>query len=224
MTDKASDIGAGSELAEAILYGLMSSHYGALPVVPKIFYKQNSQDNAKGSDSVHITLTDDGDFKLWLGEAKFYSSIEDSRLGPIIVSVGEALRADKLKKENSIICNVKDLDDLVLDDCLRLKIKSSLADAVSIDEIKPRLNVPILLLHSCDKTKVAKSWTKEYGDSMIDYHRDRAKVYLEKQLFLLGEKIFLYESITFHVIILPVPDKSEVVNRFLSAVDFYKGQ
>ncbi|SPX12645.1 Domain of uncharacterised function (DUF1837) [Escherichia coli] len=37
------------------------------------------------------------------GEAKFYNSIEDARLSSIINSVGDALRTDKLRKENSII-------------------------------------------------------------------------------------------------------------------------
>ena len=46
----------GSELAEILLYGIMHHHYKALPVVPKIFNKQNSNDNAKGADSVHIVL------------------------------------------------------------------------------------------------------------------------------------------------------------------------
>ena len=42
------DPGKGSEIAEIALYGIMHHHFGALPVVPKIFYKQNVQDNAKG--------------------------------------------------------------------------------------------------------------------------------------------------------------------------------
>lgn len=66
------DNGQGSEIAEIVLYGIMRYYYGALPVVPKIFYKQNANDNAKGADSVHIVLDDRGDFTLWLGEAKFY--------------------------------------------------------------------------------------------------------------------------------------------------------
>ena len=56
LTDKEDDIGKGSELAEIVLYGIMRHHYHALPVVPKIFYKQNAQDNAKGADSVHIVV------------------------------------------------------------------------------------------------------------------------------------------------------------------------
>ncbi len=58
LTDSIADIGKGSELAEVVLYGLMKHVYKALPVVPKIFYKQNVQDNAKGADSVHIVLDD----------------------------------------------------------------------------------------------------------------------------------------------------------------------
>lgn len=224
LTDKSDDIGAGSELAEAVLYGIMSQHYGALSVVPKIFYKQNVQDNAKGADSVHITLLEGDEFNLWFGEAKFYNSIENARLASIIKSVGESLRPDKLKKENAIICNVRDLDDLPISELVRKKIKISLDHAVSIDEIKPRLNVPILILHACEETKGAHAISEEYKASMIGRHRERAKAYLEQQLAKLGGTVNLYESINFHVILLPVPDKELVVSRFLKAVEFYKGQ
>ena len=66
------DTGKGSELAEILLHGVMKYHYKALPAVPKIFYKQNCQDNAKGADSAHIVFEDDGSFSLWYGESKFY--------------------------------------------------------------------------------------------------------------------------------------------------------
>src|SRR5699024_8846485 len=39
-------IGRGSEIAEIVLYGIMKNHYSALPIVPKIFYKQNRRDEA----------------------------------------------------------------------------------------------------------------------------------------------------------------------------------
>ena len=52
----------------------MKHHYGALSAVPKIFYKQNVQDNAKGADSVHIVLNNN-DFSIWFGEAKFYPNL-----------------------------------------------------------------------------------------------------------------------------------------------------
>ena len=64
---------SGGEIAEILLYAIMKNFYGALPVVPKIYYKQNANDFAKGADSVHVVVEKDGDFSLWLGEAKFYN-------------------------------------------------------------------------------------------------------------------------------------------------------
>lgn len=122
LTD-ADEMGSGSELAEIVLYGIMKYYYHALPVVPKIFYKQNSQDNAKGADSVHIVIEDDKDFSLWFGEAKFYNNIEDARLNAIVESVSNSLQTDKLKKENSVITNILDIDLLIDNDELCTKSK-----------------------------------------------------------------------------------------------------
>lgn len=222
LTDNTDSIGAGSELAEAFLYGIMSEYFNALPVVPKIFYKQNTKDNAKGADSVHITIVGDDDFRIWFGEAKFYNTIEDARLGTIIQSVGESLRTDKLKKENAIICNVSDLDGLVLDDDLRDAIKASLSTTVSIDSLKPKLCIPILLLHECNITAHASSWDQSYVDSLTQFHRERSTRYLTKQLQSLESVVHMYDSIAFHVILFPVPEKKEIIKRFLSTAKFYK--
>lgn len=223
LTDKDGDIGRGSELAEIVLYGIMKHHFSALPVVPKIFYKQNSQDNAKGADSVHIVLEDD-DFSIWFGEAKFYTSIEDARLGSIITSVENALQTAKLKKENSIIVNVCDIDGLCLDPELTRRIKDALSNRHSIDELKPKLNVPILLLHECDITKAATVFSKEYQAKVVAFHRQRALAYFRKQIEQLSDKVFLYAEIKFHIILFPVPQKCPIVDKFVSRVEFLRDE
>ena len=106
LSDSPDDIGKGSEIAEIFLYGIMKRHYNALPIVPKIFYKQNSQDNAKGADSVHIVIEGPDTFSLWFGESKFYNSIENARFDEIIASVKDSLTLKKIKKENSLITNL----------------------------------------------------------------------------------------------------------------------
>ena len=151
------DAGKGSELAEIFLYGIMKHHYNSLAVVPKIFYKQNAQDNAKGADSVHIIIENESEFSLWLGESKFYSSIENVRLDSIIQSVDNALQTDKLNKENSIITNIPDLDSIISNSSLLKRIKKLLSTADSVDILKPLLHVPILILHECVITKKTKS-------------------------------------------------------------------
>jgi len=224
LTDKEDDIGKGSELAEIVLYGIMKHHYSALSVVPKIFYKQNVQDNAKGADSVHIVIEEDGnDFSLWFGEAKFYNSIEDTRLKSIVNSVKNSLTIDKLKKENSIITNVSDIDTLPLDKKLRNKIKETLSGKNSIDYIKPKIHIPILLLHECSITKGTNILSQAYKNKIINYHKERSTSYFKKQIATIGS-ISQYESITFHIILFPVPDKESIVNKFVSNVEHYKEQ
>lgn len=214
-------IGGGSEIAEIFLYGVMRHHFGALPVVPKIFYKQNVRDNAKGADSVHIVVDGD-DFTLWFGEAKFYNSIADARLDAIVASVFDCLNTEKLKKENAIITNVADLDDMPIDAALRVRIKEALQPQHSIDKIKPRIHVPILLLHECAITAGAKDFDAHYRQKIVDYHQDRAEAYFSKQL-AKSSTMHKYKDITFHAILVPVPNKKLVVESFTTQAALLKG-
>lgn len=223
LTDKEGDISKGSELAEIILYGIMKHHYKALPVVPKIFYKQNPQDNAKGADSVHIVIENETDFSIWFGEAKFYNSIENARLGEIVKSVENSLQTEKIKKENSIITNVLELNHLISDDTLRNKIKDALSSSESIDDLKPKLHIPILLLHECEITKQQTDLTENYKVEIVKYHCSRAEAYFKKQLSSFGN-LHKYSQIQFHIILFPVPAKKEIVDRFVSTANFYKKQ
>jgi len=222
LTDSDGDIGKGSELAEIVLYGLMKHHYKALPVVPKIFYKQNSQDNAKGADSVHIVVDHLGDFTLWFGEAKFFNSIEDARLGSIIESVRNSLRTEKLRKENSIITNVREIDELIVDPELGKKIVAALSNQLSIDILKPRIHIPILLLHECAITENCEEMTDVYKLKLAEFHRDRSIAYFQAQVAKIGS-ISRYESIHFHLIIFPVPNKKNIVDKFVANVAHFKG-
>jgi hypothetical protein len=221
LSDKSGDISKGSEIAEIVLYAIMKHHFNALPVVPKIFYKQNTQDNAKGADSVHIIIENDTDFSIWFGEAKFYNSIEDARLPEIITSVENSLSTNKLKKENSIVTNVSDIDSLIENEELRNSIKATLCPRESIDLIKPKLHIPILLLHECEITQKQNSITTEYKDELIEYHKSRAESFFKKQINKIGA-IPYYSAITFHLILFPVPLKKTIVDRFVSMADFYK--
>lgn len=222
LTDKSDKISQGSEMAEIILYGIMKNHYKALPVVPKIYYKQNVQDNAKGADSVHIVVDELGEFSVWFGEAKFYNSIEDARLGEIIQSVGNSLSKEKLKKENGIITGVSDLDTLVVDKNLRDSIKNILSSETSIDTLKPRLHIPILLLHQCELTSTQTVMNDVYKRDLIDFHTVRATAYFKKQIKKLGGVVHLYEQVSFHIILFPVPTKKYITEKFVSKVESHK--
>ena len=222
LTDADNDISKGSELAEIVLYGLMRNKYNALPVVPKIFYKQNVQDNAKGADSVHIVLANEEGFTLWFGEAKFYNSIEDTRLNGIVESVRNSLSTDKLKKENSIIVNLPELNHIGIPEKTKERIVCALSNSNSIDHIKPLIHIPILLLHECEVTAKATETTAEYMQNILSYHKERAFSYFTKQAKSL-RGIFKYAEVTFHLILFPVPKKKPIVDKFVKDVAHFKG-
>jgi hypothetical protein len=217
--------GQGSELAEIILYGIMKNYYGAIPVVPKIFYKQNVQDNAKGADSVHIVIDENKNFTLWFGEAKFYNSIDDERLYSILTSIENSLQTEKLKKENSIITNVTDLDEFLANEPeLYNEIISILSPDTSIDVIKPKLYIPILLLHECNITAKGTDLTAEMREELITFHIDRAKSFFKKQIKKMNGTIHKYVEIKFVVILFPVPEKKPIIDKFVENVIHFKKQ
>jgi hypothetical protein len=218
----ADEVGEGSEIAEIFLYGFMKDHFGALPVVPKIFYKQNAQDNAKGADSVHIVVKDD-DFTLWFGEAKFYNSIEDKRLDSIVTSVLKSLQTDKLKKENIIVTNVSDIYQLPIGSDLQARIVAAIRPKESIDKLKSRINVPIMILHECDITSKHIDLTDSYRKLISSHHMERVEAYYKKQI-AKSTSVFKYSDVKFHVILFPVPNKQAIVKAFVSGVQFYKSQ
>lgn len=215
---------AGGEIAEIFLYGIMKQYYGALPIVPKIFYKQNRNDYAKGADSVHIVVEKDEKFSLWFGEAKFYEDIGNVRLNKVVKSVKETLSKEKIKKENSIITGLSDLDSYQeIEKNTREKIKNLLDESTSIDNIKPILHIPIMLVYECSITKNENHYTDSYKTSIMDYQKERAKAYFKKQIDSCESDIDLYSQIKFHLILFPVPDKNIIVDSFINFANVLRG-
>jgi hypothetical protein len=222
LSDSPDDIGRGSEIAEILLYGIMRHHYNALPVVPKIFYKQNRQDNAKGADSVHIVIEGENTFSLWFGESKFYNNIENARLDKVIESVLDTLSLKKIKKENSIITSVSDINEFQeISTDLKLKIAKALSQNESVDNIKPLLNIPILLLHECSITQNETHLNDKYIESIKKFHKERATAYFKKQIEKC-KNVDMYSEIKFHVILFPVPEKNSIVEKFIAKAGVYR--
>lgn len=211
----------GGEIAEILLYGIMKDYYGALPVVPKIYYKQNSQDPAKGADSVHIVIESQKSFSLWLGEEKFFNSIEDNRLYNILDSVHDNCISANIKKEISIVTGIRDLDDLKIDAEIRKKIIGFLEGNPSTDDIKPILHIPIMLLYECNLTKNQKERDNTYIQAVYNYQVERANSYFKKQINRCKD-IAHYSKINFHLILFPVPEKQPILDSFREHAQFYR--
>jgi hypothetical protein len=221
----------GSELAEILLYGIMHHHYKALPVVPKIFNKQNSNDNAKGADSVHIVLEKENEFSIWYGEAKFYNSIEDPRLYEIVNSVLNIFSDSAFNTENRILSNSNDLKEYLKEDTdLFKEIMNILDTDEPIDYVKARLNIPILLLHECKITSQQKENSDEYIKQILSYQRERVQSFYKKlynKAIKNNDKvkpIINFDKIKFHFIFFPVPDKKTIILNFLNRAESLRNE
>lgn len=118
---------------------------------------------------------------------------------------------------------MSDIDNLINDNELCSQIKKALSPQESIDTIKPKIHIPILLLHECSITKRVNCLSESYKNSIIVYHKERAYSYFKKQLDQM-KTLFLYGEIKFHLILFPVPSKKDIVEKFISNVEFYKKQ
>ena len=116
-----------------------------------------------------------------------------------------------------------DLDRINIDDETRTSIRDSLSNMNSIDSLKEIINIPILLLHECSLTADASEITEAYLERVRSYHKERAISYFQKQADALGD-IFKYSSLTFHLILFPVPKKEPIIESFISEVSHYRGK
>lgn len=211
----------GGEIGEILLYGILKHYYSALPVVPKIFYKQNTQDYAKGADSVHIVLEQDNSFSIWLGEAKFYNTLDNARFDKILESVETMLDSAKLRKEFNIVTSIKDLELLIPQKNIFEDIKAALGEGISLDIIKTKLHIPILLLHECDITAAHMGDMQLYKNNIKINHLGITETFIKKQESKLSN-IFGYSDISFHLILFPVPKKKELVDIFRKKIITFK--
>lgn len=92
-----------------------------------------------------------------------------------------------------------------------------------MDDLRSRINVPIMLLHECSITSSKNEMSKEYRDDLIGFHQERAESYFSKQI-AKSKAIHKYEDIKFHLILFPVPNKQIIVDAFTENVSLFKAQ
>ena len=206
------------EVGEVFLYGIMYEYYDAINLVPKIFYKQNRNDNVKGADSVHITISNK-EIGIWFGEAKFYLDIK-SAISQAVSSISEFFE-NLIYKELSISYPyLKDYkNDIDKESFNKLKY---LLKEENIDKLKEYLHVPILILYEEEKLKDVKSIDEFISEEINSIFIDNAMSLLKKQIIEFQKhNIFKYESIKIHIIFFPILNKKDIMVEINYIKDFY---
>lgn len=128
------------EPGEILLHIVCRQVFDSETVVNKVFFKTASNDTVKGYDCVHIVHAMDG-LELWLGEAKFYSDLNDA-IRDAIKSVQDHLTTDYLRSEFALVTDKIDENWPHATAVRRL-----IHENVPIQDVFKRVTVPILLAY-----------------------------------------------------------------------------
>lgn len=132
------------EFGELLLHAALVDFYGAEAAVSKIYYEDSSNDVVKGFDSVHVVADSNGEMKIWLGEAKFYSAL-DGAMDSVLEDIQAHLAIDFLRKEFVFITRKVDASWPHAQ-----QFKALIARARSLDDISSSIVMPVFLTYDSD--------------------------------------------------------------------------
>jgi hypothetical protein len=133
-------IQARGEPGEILLHIVCRQVFKSDTVVNKVFFKTACNETVKGYDCIHIVHAIDG-LELWLGEAKFYSALEDA-IRDSVNAVKKHLTTDYLRSEFVLVTDKID-DNWPHAAAVRRLIHEN----VPIQDVFERITVPVLLAY-----------------------------------------------------------------------------
>ena len=149
------------EIGELLLHILCVTEYRAAAFVSRVFYKMRSNDQITGFDSALVTVDDDGDVELWLGEAKFYTDTK-AAITAALSSLKDHLDEGFLE-ETKILIGPKIEPGAPSYD----KLQWLFDDGSKLDEIMKRIVIPVLVASESDAAKTYNGCDGTYSDLVI---------------------------------------------------------
>jgi hypothetical protein len=144
---------------EILLHLACRQFYGSDTVIAKVFFKTATNDVVKGFDSVHVVHGQDG-LELWLGEAKFYSSLPQA-VRDVVKELEQHLGTDYLQDERLMIASkIEDVHPHA-DELRNLLHKNT-----PLEELFTRVTIPVLLTFNSDATQAHTSVSQDYKDQL----------------------------------------------------------
>lgn len=184
------------EFGELLLHVVIRELYSTIPAISKIYYKDGPNDTVKGFDAVHVIDKTDS-LELWLGEAKFYSDINDA-INDVVEEIFNHINRDYLRDEFIAITNKID-DAWPHSD----RLKALLDPNTSLDLVFDLACIPVLL--TFDSDVIAR-----YDEDSESY-RTEIRAEFERLYDVFKKKISDGVPLTVHLFLLPLKTKAELV-------------
>ena len=183
------------EFGELFLHAAMRQVFDSQPAISKIFYKSARNDTVKGFDAVHVVGTAD-DLELWLGEAKFYSDINDAIIS-VVAELKQHTETDYLRDEFLLI---KGKIDPVWPHAKALE--RLLVENTSLDEVFARACIAVLLTYDSECLGQHKQCDQAYATAFEAEVRKHHVTFCGKTL---------PQELTIHLILLPLHTKQKLM-------------
>lgn len=211
--DRDKNITKKGEMGELILHGLICDVYSTEPLITKVFYKSHPTENVKGFDCVHVIFNKDTQEieSLWLGEAKVWKEADDA-MTDAFRSVKGFLDARRMQKELLVVRN--HLDD---SHPATRQAEELLSEYTSLDEIRAKLCVPILIAYQSEATGKHTSLSGAFLEDIEREVQNNIDVFLKK--FTLDEDL----NVDIHVFFFPLHDKDKTIDIFKEHIDNLQG-
>jgi hypothetical protein len=183
--------------AEILLHAVCRSFFGSDPVISKVWFKTADSDTYKGFDGVHCVHAGDDRLELWLGEAKFYKSINKA-INAALSDLEEHFEQDYLHNEFAIIADKIDAEHPHADE-----LRKMMHPNTSLDDVFDQIVVPVFLSYDSPATLRHDRLCPEYQAAL------EAEVRTAWMRFANGIDTTL--PIAIRLFLLPMADKAALV-------------
>jgi len=183
------------EFGEIVLHLLLRDFCGTIPLISKIYFKDNRNSAVKGFDGVHIQICETLK-KLWLGESKIYTNGRSGVLD-LAEDVKKHLKQDYLRSEFSLISTK--IPEKIPEREYWIKL---LDKHQTLDNIFGSICVPCVCTYSSNLFKNYQDVTKEY---LQDFKKESHKL---KSDF---DTVNAVTDVEIILMLLPIESKKDLV-------------
>ena len=183
--------------AEILLHAVCRQLFGSDPVISKVWFKTADNDTYKGFDGVHCVHGNNDQLELWLGEAKFYKSVNRA-IASALSDLQEHFEQDYLHNEFAIIADKIDTDHPHADE-----LRKMMHPNTSLDDVFDQIVVPVFITY--DSTATANH------DHVCPEYEEALEAEARKAWMRFANGIDTKLPVTIRLFLLPMADKVAVM-------------
>jgi hypothetical protein len=183
------------EFGELFLHAAIRQVFDSIPAISKIYYKSSTNETVKGFDAVHVVGPPDR-LELWLGEAKFYSDIDDA-IKAVAKELQDHTNTDYLRGEFLLI---KGKIDPSWPHAAALS--ALLSENKSLDEVFSRACIAVLLTYDSECLNCHQHTEGSYAQQFEAEVRKHHSSFVNKNL---------PTDVEIHLFLLPMKTKEKLL-------------